>query len=423
MRKYTNKRYNTIAAYVLAVIALTMLMVICIFRFSTIWSIVSKAISVLSPVIWGFAIAFILNPAMRFIDRFISTRIFKKKERPRLARVISVALVILLLLVIIGGTIALILPSLFQSLYEIFRSTPDYINKVQGFVNDVFKDNKEILNTLTDKLTEFAQDTSALWERVEPVLTNLMSSIWSVVTFLKNFFLGIIISVYLLYSKEKLIAQCKKIMLAFSKKTSFDSTISILNRANKTFSGFISGKLLDSLIIGVMCGVILAIFNFPYPLMIAVFVGITNVIPFFGPFIGAIPSALLILLVEPDMVIWFIIVIILIQQFDGNILGPKILGDSTGLPAIWVLVSILVGGGLFGFLGMILAVPAFAIIYDLLREYISNKLRKKHLPTDTDYYKNKFDTVVKKNGSVKILSKSDLDKIKIPAAEDVNQAK
>lgn len=423
MRKYTNKRYNTIAAYVLAVIAISMLMVICIFKFTAIWSIISKAISVMSPVIWGFAIAFILNPVMKFSDKFISTKVFKKRSRPRITRAISVSFVLLILLVFICGTIALILPSLFSSLYEIFKSAPEYINRIQEFLNDAFKDNKEILNALTDKLTEFAQDTSALWERVEPVLTNLMSSIWSVVTFLKNFLLGIIISVYLLYSKEKLIAQCKKILLAFSKKRNFDSAISILNRANKTFSGFISGKILDSLIIGVLCGIILALFKFPYPLMISVFVGITNVIPFFGPFIGAIPSAILILLVEPGMVIWFILVIVLLQQFDGNILGPKILGDSTGLPAIWVLVSILIGGGLFGFIGMILSVPAFALIYDIFRVYISNKLRKKHLPTDTEYYKNRLDTVVKKTEPIKILSKSDLDKIKIPPADEVNQAK
>lgn len=422
MKRYTNSRYNTIAAYVLAVIAITMLMVLCIFKFSTIWSLMGKAIHVLTPAIWGFAIAFVLNPVMKFFDNIISKYVFRKKAYPRITRAISVSLVTLFLLLLICGVIAIILPSFIKSLFEIFKSAPDMISNVQNFINNAFKDNKDILDALTQKLSDLSKDTTTLWAQIEPVLTNLMSSIWSILIFFKNFLIGIIISIYLLYSKERLIAQSKKIMLAFSKRKKFDSTVLILNRANKTFSGFISGKLLDSIIIGVLCGIILTVFKFPYPMMISVFIGVTNVIPFFGPFIGAIPSAVLILLVEPKMVIWFIIIIIIIQQFDGNVLGPKILGDSTGLPAIWVLVSIIIGGGLFGFVGMIFSVPAFALIYDLTREYISERLRKKHLPTDTEFYKNNTPYIMaKQNGSP--ISKKTLDKMVIPSADEVNQAK
>ncbi len=422
MKRYTNSRYNTIAAYVIAVIAITMIMVLCIFKFSNIWSIIGKAVTVLMPAIWGFAIAFILNPVMKFFDKTISKYVFRKKSYPRITRAISVSLVTILLLILICGVIAIILPSFIESLFEIFKSAPEMISKVQDFINDTFKDNKDILDALTQKLSELSNDTTTLWKQIEPMLTNLMSSIWSVVTFLKNFLIGIIISIYLLYSKERLIAQSKKVMLAFSKRKKFETTSLILNRANKTFSGFISGKLLDSLIIGVLCGIVLTVFKFPYPLMISVFVGITNIIPFFGPFIGAIPSAVLILLVEPKMVIWFIVIIVILQQFDGNVLGPKILGDSTGLPAIWVLVSILIGGGLFGFAGMILSVPAFALIYDLTREYIAERLRKKHLPTDTNFYKNKNPLIFEKQSGSPITKKT-LDKMVIPSADDVNQAK
>lgn len=422
MKRYTNSRYNTIAAYVIAVIAITMLMVLCIFKFSTIWSIIGKAVTVLMPAIWGFAIAFILNPVMKFFDRIISKYVFRKKSYPRITRAISVSLVTLLLLLLICGVIAIILPSFIESIFEIFKSAPEMISKVQDFINDTFKNNKGILDMLTQKLSELSKDTTTLWTQIEPVLTNLMSSIWSVLTFLKNFLIGIIISIYLLYSKEHLIAQSKKVMLAFSKRKKFESTALILNRASKTFSGFISGKLLDSLIIGILCGIILTVFKFPYPMMISVFVGVTNIIPFFGPFIGAIPSAVLILLVEPKMVIWFIIVIVILQQFDGNVLGPKILGDSTGLPAIWVLVSILIGGGLFGFAGMILSVPAFAVIYDLTREAISERLRKKHLPTDTEFYKHKNPFVFDSHNGSPITKKA-LDNMVIPSADEVNQAK
>ncbi|MCC8191994.1 MAG: AI-2E family transporter [Ruminococcus sp.] len=422
MKKYTNSRYNTIAIYVIVVIAIALLMVLCVFEFSTILNILGEAINVLKPVIWGFAIAFILNPVMKLFDKLLVKYIFKKKPYPRLTRAISVSLVTILFLLLIFGVIAIILPSLLESLLEIFKSTPELVSKVQDFINNTFKNNQDILNFLTEKLTSFSKDTTALWTQIEPMITNLMSSIWSVLTFLKNFLIGIIISIYLLYSKERLIAQAKKITLAFVKKKRYDTTARILGKANKTFSGFISGKLLDSLIIGVLCGIILTVFNFPYPLMISVFVGVTNIIPFFGPFIGAIPSAILILLVEPKMVIWFVIIIVILQQFDGNILGPKILGDSTGLPAIWVLISILVGGGLFGFLGMLLAVPTFALIYDLFREYICERLKKKHLPTSTEFYKSENPFVYETRKGPHI-TKEKLDDIVIPPSDDVNQAK
>lgn len=426
MKKYTDRRYNKIATYVLAIIAVTMIMVICIFKFSTIWSILGNFLSVLSPIIWGFAIAFVLNPVMSRIDKFIEKYIFKKKPHPKATRAISVTLVTLLLLVCIGGSVAIILPRFIEGLVEIFKSLPQMINKVQDFFNDIFKDNKDLLKALTSQLTEFSKNTTSLFEKLEPMLTDIMSSVWSVFNFLKNFFLGIIISIYLLYGKERLMAQLKKITFAISKKTNFSSSVSIIQRANKTFSAFISSRILDSIIVGILCWIVMFAFNFPYATMISIFVGITNIIPFFGPFIGAIPSAVLILLVDPQMTMWFIIFMIVLQQIDGNILNPKITGGSTGLPAMWVLVSILIGGGLFGFIGMILSVPAFALIYDLTREYIANRLAKKKLPTDTEYYKQTMADISEQSIHLKTagpITPQMLDSISIPSADEVNQAK
>lgn len=426
VKKYTDKRYNKIAVYVLTIIAITMLMVICIFKFSTIWNILGKFISALAPAFWGFAIAFILNPLMMRIDGFIGRRIFSKKPRPKLTRALSVTAVTVLLLACVCGSIAIILPSFIEGLVEIFKSLPSMITTVQDFIDDVFKDNEDILAALTSKLAEFSQSTTSLWEKIQPMLTNLMSSIWSVFSVLNDFIIGIIISIYLLYSKENLMAQIKKVVLALSKKTNFSSSVSIINRANKTFSGFVSSRILDSIAVGVLCWIVMFPFGFPYATMISIFVGITNIIPFFGPFIGAIPSAILILLVKPSMTIWFIIFMIVLQQFDGNILSPKITGETTGLPAIWVLVSILIGGGLFGFLGMLLAVPAFALIYDLAREFIVGKLKQKKLPTNTASYKDNMDELTKRINHLSAtgeLSPDIFSSVKIPPSDEVNQAK
>ena len=194
------------------------------------------------------------------------------------------------------------------------------------------------------------------------------------------------------------------------------------SEANKIFSGFITGKIIDSIIIGLLCFIGMTIMDMPYNIMISVLIGVTNIIPFFGPFIGAIPSALLILLIEPKKMIFFLIFILILQQFDGNILGPKILGDSTGLPGFWVLISLLVFGGMFGFVGMVLAVPAFALLYSFSRSYVEEKLRKKKLPVETSFYMNGIEHLYKKPKERVPLTPDQLNDLDIPSIDDVNEA-
>ncbi len=201
-----------------------------------------------------------------------------------------------------------------------------------------------------------------------------------------NFLVGIVVSVYLLNSKDLFCAQFKKILYAFVPAKSANEFISTVRRAHKIFGGFVTGKLLDSLIIGMLCFIVMTIFNWPYAMLISVIIAVTNIIPFFGPFIGGIPSALLILMVEPITSLYFGIFVLILQQFDGNILGPKILGDSTGLSSFWVIFSLLVFGGFFGFVGMAIGVPTFAVFYTLITDKIYNSLEKKKLPTDTQKF-------------------------------------
>ena len=198
--------------------------------------------------------------------------------------------------------------------------------------------------------------------------------------------LGIIVSVYLLIDKEKLCALSKKITYGLFPESYADEIIKLVDRSNYTFGRFLVGKIIDSLIIGVLTFIILTIFKMPYTILVSVIVGITNIIPFFGPFIGAIPSFIIILFVSPVQALWFLLIILFIQQLDGNVIGPKILGDSIGISAFWILFSILVAGKLLGIVGMIIGVPLFAIFYSIVKEFIESKLRKKGLKTETKEY-------------------------------------
>ena len=203
-----------------------------------------------------------------------------------------------------------------------------------------------------------------------------------------NIMIGVIISVYLLVSKQKFVGQGKKVLYALFYERQANNILEVVRKSHSIFSGFISGKLIDSLIIGVLCFIGMSIMKMPYIPLVSVLVGVTNVIPFFGPYLGAIPSILLILLISPGKGIMFLIFIIILQQLDGNIIGPKILGSSTGLSAFWVIFAILIGSGLFGIIGMIAGVPVFAVIYYLIKTGLEYSLRKKNLPTDTKEYEN-----------------------------------
>ena len=225
-----------------------------------------------------------------------------------------------------------------------------------------------------------------LLNRVNDLMSGLTAGVINILTELMNIIIGLIVSAYVLFGKEKFSRQCKKLTYAVFKPSSANMILHLTIKSNDIFGGFIIGKIIDSAIIGVLCFIGLSILDMPYTMLVSVVVGVTNVIPFFGPYIGAVPSAVLILLTDPRMGIYFIIFIIALQQFDGNVLGPKILGDTTGLSAFWVVFSILIAGGLFGVPGMILGVPAFAVIYYIVGMLVDNRLKKKKLPPDTDSY-------------------------------------
>lgn len=418
MKLYTNKRYNTIAVYAILVLAINVFIVVAIFKLPSILNILSNIITVFMPIIWGLVIAFLINPIMVNFEKLFA-KMKKASHKKKILRATSVTLSSIIFLGIVTGIIAVIVPEFIKSITDIISNFSTFVDTVQRWTSRMLKNYPDVQKFLTEKLVEFGTDLTKL----QPMLENILSGAWGVVTLVKNFLLGFIVSIYLLFSKETLIAQTKKITFATFKKPTAEKIMRFGSEANKVFSGFLNGKIIDSLIIGMLCFIGLTIIGMPYNVLISVIVGVTNIIPFFGPFIGAIPSAVLMLVVEPKMVIWLLLFIFILQQFDGNVLGPKILGGSTGLPAIWVMISLLIGGGLFGFVGMILAVPAFALIYSVTRESVEMKLKKKKMPVSTQYYIENSDKLYAPKKTRKIpLTPEELENIVIPSAEEVNEA-
>lgn len=421
MKLYTNRKYTAVAVYAGIVIALNVLLVVAVFKFSSIMSLLGNLISVLNPVIWGLVIAFLMNPIMVKFEQLFRRKLVNKREKKKILRAFSVSISSIVFLGIVAGLIYIVVPELVNSVIDIFNNASTIASNVQSWINRLFRNYPNIESGLTERLNAFTSDFDSIITRIQPMLENIVSGAWGFVKFLKNFVIGFICSIYMLCSKETLLAQIKKILIAITRKSTCEKIMKYSSQANKIFAGFLSGKIIDSIIIGLICFIGLTIMDMPYNIMISVLIGVTNIIPFFGPIIGAIPSVALMLFIDPKKAIFLTIFILILQQFDGNILGPKILGDSTGLPGFWVLVSLVICGGLFGFVGMVLAVPVFALFFSFLKEFVEGRLKKKKLPVDTNYYLDDVEHLYKKPEKHIPLSKDELERIVIPTADDVNE--
>ena len=390
MKFDSQKKYLAAIISVLTIIFISLLMVITIFKFDKVLSILGIILKALMPIIWGFIIAYLLNPVMKFFEKYVNKAFSRKKPRKKLCRGISVTLTAIFAIVVISSLLYFVLPKLRDSIIDIGSKSEGWIANIEAFLTKFLQDNPEVNAFIMEQFDSIQSYATDFLNTIQPEITSFIQNFTvGFLNFLigvKDFVLGFIVSIYLLISKEKLLAQFKKVFIAiFSKKICRQMSM-VYHRSNKLFSGFIGGKIIDSFIIGILCFIGMNFLNIEYVVLISFIIGVTNVIPFFGPFIGAIPSGLLILLAQPEKIIPFLIFIFLLQQFDGNILGPHILGDSTGLPAFWVMFAIFLGGGLFGFTGMLLGVPTFALIYSLFRSYVETKLENKRLPIDTLSY-------------------------------------
>lgn len=382
--------YFSWAVTVISIIVVGMLFFFFLFRLDTVLALLGKIFSILAPVILGAAIAYLLNPIVIILEKWLKKACRFCNIPVRTTRFLSKSIAITvslgMLLTLIGILLRLVIPEIYNSVIKLANDFRTYGSNVYVFIENHLQNNpdllaqvEEILNKMYENIMDWVNNDLII--QVQNLMSGLTIRIIGLTKVATNIVVGLIISVYLLISKERFIGQCKKLLYTIAKPEKANVTLYIFRRVDKIFGGFISGKILDSLIIGVLCFIGLTALKMPYPVLVSVIVGVTNVIPFFGPYIGAIPSALFILIVSPRQCFIFIIFILVLQQLDGNIIGPKILGDSTGLSPFWVIVSILLGGGLFGFLGMLLGVPTFAVFYFLIKTFSEYRLKEHHLPT------------------------------------------
>jgi predicted PurR-regulated permease PerM len=391
--KYSN--YFRWGVTVFTIIAFGILFFFFVFRMDSILEFLGKIISILTPIILGAVIAYLLNPLVTVTDKYTFSLCRRchcsVKISAFIAMAFSIALWLGLLVAGISFLFSMIVPELYSSILKLAGDLRLYVNTIYDFINEHLQNNPQILSyvetgldTLTNSVYNWVNNDLII--QAQNIMSKLTVGISWVVSLVTDIVVSLIVSVYLLVSKKKFLGQAKKLLYVFLKPDTANAALSIFRQTNKIFGGFISGKLIDSLIIGVLCFIGVTILRMPYTLLISVFVGITNIIPFFGPFIGAIPSAFLILLIDPGKFLIFILFIFLLQQLDGNIIGPAILGDSTGVSPFWIVFSILLGGGLFGFIGMLLGVPTFAVIYFLVKTFSEYHLKRKELPTDSMLY-------------------------------------
>ncbi|WP_455540172.1 AI-2E family transporter [Terrisporobacter sp.] len=386
-----NSKYNTISVYSLIVICCSIIFYFVASQIGSFSEKISIVIGIMYPFIIGFAIAYLLNFILKFYEINVlgNAQWFLKLKNAQ-KRSISLLLTYLTAVGICYLFIHFIMPQLIDSTMGFVNDVPQYLDNATRMFNDLIHETNisaEYVTLIQEQMDRYIKFIMDFAKEIIPVVGNMLrliaSSIWNIV-------LGIIISVYLLMDKERFFAINRKIVCAlFSTKTA-NRIFELTYRSNETFGKFLSGKIIDSAIIGLLSFVVFTIFKIPYALLVAVIIGVTNIIPFFGPFIGAIPSGIIILFVSPTKALVFLILIFIIQQIDGNIIGPKILGDSIGISAFWILFAILVAGKLLGLVGMIIGVPLFAIVYSIIKEDVEYKLKNKNLPTETKDYMDKM---------------------------------
>lgn len=385
MKFKKNKKYLNIAIYSLIVIILSIIFYLVASEVDGVMSYLKLIITIFTPITIGFMMAYLFNFILvLFEDKMLSDSKIKKN----LKRVISLMLTYITVAIVFGLFLKFILPQLLSSLVGLANEIPKHLNDLDNIINNIsnrFNFDESFKLFVIDEFNKFmtyiTTFTSELIPKIGNFTKNIISSIWNII-------LGLIISAYVLIDKEKFAAQAKKLTTALLPVNAASKTMELVDRANSIFGNFLSGKILDSIIIAILTFITLLIFRMPYAILVSFIIGVTNIVPFFGPFIGAIPAFFIILFVSTQKAFIFLILILIIQQIDGNIIGPKILGSSLGISPFWILFSLLVSGKIFGFIGLIIGVPLFVFFYSIIKDLIEVQLEKKGLPTDTKAYKN-----------------------------------
>ena len=376
---------------VFLVVAACLLFYFFMEKMGDVFSVLQKIYVILQPVVIGLVLAFLLNPIFSFCYKKLKALFEKKSKKPQradaVARVCSVTVSVLVLLLVIFLLVYMIVPQFILSISNMVTVLPGQIDAWYTRFSDMMRSNTWV-EQVFDKVVEYEKNwlQNDLTGFVNRFATQFASGVLNVVTFIKNLALGVILTIYLLYNKERFIRLSRKCLYVLFPKKTVAGVLKVGRKANSVFSNFITGQLLDAVIVGCLCFIGVSIINVPYAMLIAVTIGVTNIIPVFGPYIGGIPCGFLIFLTDPWKCLYFAIFIVCLQMLDGNIIAPKILGTKIGIDSFWVVVSIIVGSGLFGILGMVIGVPTFAVLYYVVRSYFNARLRKKELPLELDFY-------------------------------------
>lgn len=397
MKNFDNK-YFYWGITVLIVMAIGITFYFLLLRWDTIINNVFKFIQVFTPFLCGFIIAYLLSPIIKFLEKYLfdglGNKIFKtEKNAKNFSRISSIIISTVILFGLIIGFFSFIIPEILRSFEMIITNVPIYLNNCRNWLQSSFDNKpelKELIMNNYDSISKYVNGyiSSDSISSFSSILDNISMGIVNILKAFYNIVIGYIIAIYFLLGKEQFLAQGKKLLYTIIKPDKAYIIIDNLRYTHRIFGGFLLAKVIDSLIIGLIGFVFMILLDMPYSLLLAVIIGVTNIIPYFGPIIGAVPCLFLILLVDPSKFLTFLIFIIILQQFDGNILGPKILGNKTGLQSFWVLFAIIVFGGLFGFMGMLLGVPLFSILYSFFNGVCSRRLAVCNLPLDSVDYQN-----------------------------------
>lgn len=395
-----NSKYLTISAYAAGTIVISALVIMLILNFDTVSNKLAGLTVIATPIIIGIFCAYLLNPLMMKFERgmFKKWSVSEDKKLKSRARMLSLTITMVVVLLALVVLILLIIPQLITNIVTVFSNMDSYIATVQNFLTKLAEDYPGLAEFLDNPLDDFTVFLTGIWNEYSEELLgfagNIASGVWAVVDALKNIFFGLTLSVYLLAKKEMFVGQSKKLLFAFVKADKAQRFLKVCHRASEKFLGSIIGKIIESLIIAFLIFICCTIMKMPYSLLMAVVMFVFQLIPVVGAIIGCVPCCLLLLLSgKPILAVWFVVIAMVMQTVDGNFVGPWILGDKTGLPAVWVLISILLGGGLFGMMGMVLAVPVFAVIYMLIKDFVESRLKKRKLPCSTDKYVGNVDYI------------------------------
>ena len=391
--KFKDYIYWGITAF--CVIAASIAFAYLLVRFEQVKAAGAALFTILTPIIYGAVLAYLLAPVYNWciavVDTYGKHWVKSDKRRESAGKFLGTTASLVILYFIVAGLFSMLIPQIHQSIKTVLEALPENINHFYFWVEERLNNNPDIREQVTFYLDQAMQWGKTLGKDVvapnlDKIVGSVSSGMFSVINWLKNVLIGLIVMIYLLNMKGSLLTIAKKCIYGIFPLAWAKRLIEEAKYTHSVFGGFIIGKLVDSLIIGIICFFCMTLMKLPYVMLISVIIGVTNIIPFFGPFIGAVPSAVLVLLNSPIQCVYFLIFILILQQFDGNILGPRILGESTGISGFWVLFSILLFGGVFGFVGMIIGVPTFAVIYRLLSDIIKMLLRKRGLPEETSAY-------------------------------------